>query len=221
MALARLFDAIRGTTSRLLAQIAAKHGCFARCLQNGGCCAGNSEKLPRFQFYISRALYPLLQLTSLPSTIQPLCKVKTDKTEVMAEALGLFAAIIAVSTLAKNVVSYLGGVRNASAEVKDLQNELASAADTLYRLHDLAKILSDAKIPFPTVQTLTTTGGPLEQFRKILEALSSRLEHKTGGVKHMYKVVSWPLRRDEIKGILDSLERYKTLFLLALSNNQM
>jgi hypothetical protein len=139
----------------------------------------------------------------------------------MAEALGLAASIIAVSQLTTTVVHYLDGVRNASEDVRSLREELTNTSRILYQLRDLATLFSDSNIPFPAIQTLQASGGPLEQFKKILEALSSQLGRDERGFKHVSRLVGWPLRKDEVKEILASLERYKTLFLLALSNDQM
>jgi hypothetical protein len=139
----------------------------------------------------------------------------------MAEPLGFVASIIAVSQLATSVVHYLDGVRNASEDVRVLREELANISRTLYQLHDLAKHFSEFKIPFPAIQTLQAREGPLEQFKKILEAMSSRLGPDERGFKRVYRSIRWPLRKDEVNDLLTSLERYKTLFLLALSNDQM
>jgi hypothetical protein len=139
----------------------------------------------------------------------------------MAELLGLVGSIIAVGQLTTTVVNYLDGALNASEEVKSLREELTNISRILDQLQERAKLFEVLKIPFPTIQTLLGSGGPLEQFQKILTVFESRLGQDKKGFKQVYKMMGWPLRKEEVRDILASLERYKMLFIFALNNDQM
>jgi hypothetical protein len=62
--------------------------------------------------------------------------------------------------------------------------------------------------------------GPLEQFKGALEQLASRLE-PSKGVKKVGRALTWPFQTEEIKEILSTIERQKSLFDLALQNDHM
>lgn len=139
----------------------------------------------------------------------------------MAETLGVVASILTVSELAISVARYLDRVRDASHDIDTLRKELANIARILHSLHDLTKRLSEFKVPFPAMQMLQGKEGPLEQFKQILETLCSRLELNDRGFKQVYRSINWPLRKDGVNELLTSVERYKSLFSLALNNDQV
>ena len=60
----------------------------------------------------------------------------------------------------------------------------------------------------------------MEQFKRALEQLASRLE-PSKGPKMVGKALAWPFQTEEIKEILSTIERQKSLFDLALQNDHM
>jgi len=71
-----------------------------------------------------------------------------------------------------------------------------------------------------TSRSLNVPNGPLDQLRAVMEKLAKRLE-PVSGMKKATKAVHWPLRKEDVKELLDTIERYKTLFILALQNDHI
>jgi hypothetical protein len=71
-----------------------------------------------------------------------------------------------------------------------------------------------------SVQSLDVPNGPLDQFRRALEQLASRLA-PSKGLRKIRKALVWPFQREEIKEILSTIERQKLLFDLTLQNDHM
>jgi hypothetical protein len=138
----------------------------------------------------------------------------------MTDPLSITAGIIAVCDLASRLVNYLDDVRNASEDIKRFRKELQNTSEILHNLCDLAEKLSSFGIPFPAFNTLRAKEGPLDQFKGILESLTLRLGIGKKGIKRVIRMITWPLGKDVINEMIASLERYKGLFLLALSNDQ-
>lgn len=79
----------------------------------------------------------------------------------MAEVLGVAASVIAVIQLTGKVVSlayeYLGGVKRASDDLRNLVNELHALGGVLIAMKDFA----DANPESKTLELLNGQGGPL------------------------------------------------------------
>ena len=75
-----------------------------------------------------------------------------------------------------------------------------------------------------SVRSLSGPNGPVDQFRRLLEQLSSRLapgKGKKKGLSELGRSLAWPLKKEEIKAILGAPERQKSLFHLALQNDNL
>ena len=71
-----------------------------------------------------------------------------------------------------------------------------------------------------TSRSLSVPNGPLDQLRGVMERLAKRLE-PVSGMKKATKAILWPLRKEDVKDLLDTIERHKTLFILALQNDHI
>ena len=71
-----------------------------------------------------------------------------------------------------------------------------------------------------SLRSLKTPGGPLEQFRVELQRVACKLE-RVAGVKKFGKAITWPFQKEEVKEILSTIERQKSLFSLALESCNM
>lgn len=138
----------------------------------------------------------------------------------MAEALGLVASIIAVLQLAGKVTSlgyeYINGVRWGFKDIGDLLNELGSLSKVLLTLKDYA----DTNLQSPALQQLNARDGPLRGCTVDLRKLQARLQPKAG-IKRKIDILTWPFREHEMMECIARIERHKTLFILAITADQM
>jgi len=139
----------------------------------------------------------------------------------MAEALGIVSSIISILQATQTVITYVREVDASSQERSDILSE----ANNLFRFF---LVLKD-KIPdrpqprdpwYTTLKSFEAPDGPLEQLKVLLERLASKL--KCAKVfKKFGNALFWPFRRQEVKEILDSIERQKNLISLALEKDHM
>jgi hypothetical protein len=115
------------------------------------------------------------------------------------------------------VIKYLNDVKDASKERNRILLEISSITGILFSLKDLAAL--DVKW-LNTVKALAVPNGPLEMFQTALETLVKKLEPAVG-VKGIQKTLAWSFERREVKNALAIIERQKTVFILALQNDQM
>lgn len=140
----------------------------------------------------------------------------------MAEAIGLAASIIAVVQITGSLVclgyNYLGGVRDGSNEPRKLVDELHSLAQVLLVLRDHAR--DDKLLQSTALQRLNGQNGPLPRCALELKTLQRKLEPKPG-LRGIVKYLLWPLKEKETLQYIDSIERYKSLFNLALTTDHL
>lgn len=135
------------------------------------------------------------------------------------DPLSLTASIIAVLQLSGNVISYLNDVKDAPKESNSILLEVSSVTGLLYTLRNL--IDTDKGDGYlDVVRSLAVPSGPLDQFKAVLEQLSKQLQPVTG-VRKAARVFKWPFKKEEVKELLATIERQKTLFSLAIQNDQV
>lgn len=138
------------------------------------------------------------------------------------DGLSSAASVIAVIQLTGSLVKLCGGyiqkVKGARDEILKLQRAIAGLQGTL---QDLQKFLqsNDGKA-LPTSSRLVSN---VTDCLSDLRALEARLDPGPGK-KLMRKVgrraLKWPLKRTEMEGVTQNLERYKSSFLLSLGVDQ-
>lgn len=136
----------------------------------------------------------------------------------MADPLSVTAGIIAALQLSGVVVQYLTAVSDASEDRQRLVFEVSSIRGLLSSLRDLAEGPQHGGSWNTTLTTLATPNGPLDQFKNALKRLESRLAPVAGSGK-IWKALTWPFEKGEVKDFLQVIERQKTLFSLALQND--
>jgi hypothetical protein len=114
--------------------------------------------------------------------------------------------------------NYLGGVKDASNELRKLVDELHSLAQVLFVLQDHAR--GDGLLRSAALQRLNDQNGPLSGCALELKTLQRKLEPKPG-LRGMVKYLLWPLKEKETLKYIDSIERYKSLFNLALTTDYL
>ena len=137
------------------------------------------------------------------------------------DPLSITASITALLQLTSTVIQYVNGVRGAAQDRGRIVSELAGVNSILLILQDEADRDEQDDQWSSTFESLNRPEGPLEQFRKALERLSSKLAPPATGLKKVGKAISWPFQKEEIKEILSSIERQKALLNLARQNDHM
>ena len=151
------------------------------------------------------------------------------------EALGVAASIIAVLQAANTVIDiccdYGAAIRGASWELPRVTKELQNFRDVLELLKALANRAenadpsADARLP-ALIRICKSDAGPLAMCNNELESLKTRLKPPkwTGPVKSKRTAVmlalTWPLKEDETKKMLQNMERYRTALSMALEIDQ-
>ena len=136
------------------------------------------------------------------------------------DPLSASASVTAVLQLTATIIKYLNCVKGAISERQRLLSELCSINSILYILQDQAEKDADDDTIHRMFASLQVSDGPLEQFNSTLERLKSKLAplKKSGTV---VESIIWPFKKDEIKDLLQAIERQKTLFTLARQNDLM
>lgn len=133
------------------------------------------------------------------------------------EVVGAAASIVALLQLTGKVASigysYTTGVKRAPKDVRELLNELNSLTIVLDNLQDYV----DANPQSPTLQKLGAVGGPLLECINELEELRRQLE--TTDSSGFIARCKWPLKEKETTQSILKIERYKSMFTLALNVN--
>lgn len=137
------------------------------------------------------------------------------------DPLSISASITALLQLTSTVIQYINSIKGASEDRQKILSELASVNGILFILQDQADQAKQGDQWSLTLQSLNVLDGPLAQFRKALERLSSRLAPPATGLKKLGNAIKWPFQKEEVKDILSSIERQKALFTLARQNDHM
>ena len=136
----------------------------------------------------------------------------------MTDPLSISAGIIAILQLTGTVVQYLNDAAQAAGDRQRILLEITSVSGILTVLKDLAERPQYGDSWSTTIRSLNVPNGPLEQFRRALERLASKLE-PVHGLKKVERSLAWPFQKGEVSEILGAIERQKTLFNLALQND--
>jgi hypothetical protein len=135
-------------------------------------------------------------------------------------AVGLVASIIQLIDATTTAIKYLNDVKDAPKDRAALAREgsslLALLTDLRYRLEE-----AESTDPwFNSVRSLGVEGGPLEQFKDVMEELARKLKPEAG-IKKFGKALIWTLDKNAIGNILSKIERLKTLVSLALQKDHL
>jgi hypothetical protein len=120
--------------------------------------------------------------------------------------------IISLIDLTKRIVQYTRDVKGANQERLKLSSEVSSVQAMLLVLQDYTtESHGDGSNPrLSGISVLAIEGGPLDQCKVALEAISSHLKPSPGAKK----ALMWPFQSGEINSHLAKVERLKTLISL-------
>jgi hypothetical protein len=133
------------------------------------------------------------------------------------DPISLYTSLATLIQLSTATIKCLRGVRDAPDDIKTLMIEVSQIKGLLSELQNLSE---PDESSLGAVQSLGTPGGPLEQYRSLLERLENKLSAFIGTNKARM-VLAWPFQKGEIKEILCTIERQKTIFSLALQNDHL
>ena len=132
------------------------------------------------------------------------------------DPLGATASIVTLLQLAGAVIKYLSILKDASDDIKTLVLELCTIRGLLSTIKDL---ITEESILH---ESLGGPGGLFGQIESSLQALASKVEPTSATTAHkLVQRLRWPPRKEEVKEVLSTIERQKTLLSLALQNDQM
>jgi hypothetical protein len=139
----------------------------------------------------------------------------------MADPLSISASIIALLQASGTLVRYIKSAKDADKDIKAFQIEVINVRGLLFSLKDLLPDTeSGEESLLPVFECLGGQDGPLKQFEVILGDLITQLQPKDG-LKKAGQLLCWHFKKEDIKNLIGIVERYKTLFSLALQNDQV
>ena len=137
----------------------------------------------------------------------------------MAELVGFAASIATIVQTTRYAIKFIGEVKDSTRECSKLLVELSMTAGILDSLRTMLEGDLE-KTWLSTAKSLGEPQGPLKEFESLVSALVSKLRPSTG-LRKAGKALTWPFRKDEVKDMLASIERQKTMFTLALELDQV
>ncbi|PGG95363.1 hypothetical protein AJ79_10103, partial [Helicocarpus griseus UAMH5409] len=138
------------------------------------------------------------------------------------DGLSSAASVITVIQLTGSLVKLCGGyiqqVKHARDEILSLQRAITGLQGTLQDLQNLIQSTNGKALPTSSrlVSNITDCLSDLRALETRLEpGKKKKLMGKVG-----WRALKWPLKRTDVESIIQSLERYKSSFLLSLQVDQ-
>lgn len=135
------------------------------------------------------------------------------------DPLSISSSIAALLQLTSTAIQYLIDVGDASEGRREVLNEVSCVSGYLFALKELSERAKWTGPWCTTIMALSVPNGPLQQFRRSIEQLVSKLG--TNSSRKAQRALAWPFQKGEIKEILHKIERQKALFVLALANDHV
>ena len=136
------------------------------------------------------------------------------------DPISLTASFITIIQLSASVVEYLKQAKNGSRDRIQLREEVRTVACMLQVLNDRAEDAEDLEYNLASLKSLAGENGPLNQLKCALELLKSKLA-PLGKLKQLSQPLMWPFSKGELKDILGTIERQKSMLSLAMENDTM
>lgn len=135
------------------------------------------------------------------------------------DPLSVTAGIIAVLQLSVKVLAYLNDVKDASKDRAHCAVEASNMHNLLVNLR--FRLEDGGSEPWYTaVRALAVENGPLDQFKHALETLQTRMTDG-GRLKKAGEALMWKFKKEEVAGILNRMERLKSLVEIALQMDHL
>ncbi|KAJ6070722.1 hypothetical protein N7467_012041 [Penicillium canescens] len=138
--------------------------------------------------------------------------------DVISSAASVIAVIQLTGSLVKICGGYIQEVKDARDEILTLQRAIVGLQGTLQDLQNFLQCNDEKALP-----TASRLVSNITNCLSDLRALEARLDPGKG--KNLMRKVGlralkWPLKRTEVEGVTQNLERYKSSFLLSLQVDQ-
>ena len=136
------------------------------------------------------------------------------------DPLSITASIIAVLQLTSKVIQYLDDAKDAPKE----RARLVTEASNLYGLLMNLKYRLDEGCSnepwYNAVKSLAVLGGPLDQYRAVLDELRRKVVVSSGVGKITHALV-WKFNKVEVDRMLSRMERLKVLVQISLEMDHL
>ena len=134
--------------------------------------------------------------------------------------VGLAASIIQLIDTTAKAIKYINDVKDAPTERARLAREATSLLALLTDLRYRVEETTSTDPWFTGIRSLGVEGGPMEQFNRAMEDLTSKLRPGKS-LKKFSKAVFWTLEKNEINNTLTQIERLKSFVNLALQMDHL
>ncbi|KAK4216221.1 ankyrin repeat-containing domain protein [Rhypophila decipiens] len=140
------------------------------------------------------------------------------------DPIGITASLLALIKLAGGVAQYIASAAGAPTARRKLREEIMACEhvlqDILYESNDF----DGGENWKDTVNTLEGSNGPLERLLVALQAVEAKLRPKARSRRDIRNKLglsrlAWPFSEKEVQQLLDTIEREKSLLILALEND--
>lgn len=132
---------------------------------------------------------------------------------------GTILAVVSISgTVIGKIWKYYSDVEDAKEEIERLRLEVEGTRKIIQQLVELVQ-----SAPAGRLNTLPSLDGSIKQTRLDLERLDKKLEP---GKRHRFmskvnfKVLTWPLKKEETHDCISRLQRFKSTVAVALGVDQ-
>ncbi|KAL8858999.1 MAG: hypothetical protein Q9178_004480 [Gyalolechia marmorata] len=136
------------------------------------------------------------------------------------DPISLIASFITIIGLATEATSYLKELKYGSEDRVRLREEVRSIQCLLEILKDRVEDSDVLKRDLSSIQSLKLPGGPLDQLNNALQQLNKKLAPGDGLI-HKPRALLWPLQKKDVKDLIDTIERQKSAFNLAIQNDHI
>ena len=134
------------------------------------------------------------------------------------DPLSISASIVALLQLTATVIGYTKDAIGAKRDRAQILEEM-KALETLLKSLQKRCDQTPAQQGGEWLETLKSLKDSFDSFKEVVEGLEKKMRPRLGWGK--VKCMIWSLQKADMKELLDSLERYKLLFNLALQNDHM
>ena len=140
----------------------------------------------------------------------------------MADPLSIIGGLAAVVQLGTQVASFIKLTKDATKVRRRLLSEINATSSLCQTLVDYAELddADEGERWKATFETLDGPNGPVEQFRIILIRVTDKLAIPTARPSLVHSL-KWPFSKSEVMELFADIERQKSLFTLALSNDSL
>jgi hypothetical protein len=142
----------------------------------------------------------------------------------MAEVLGCAASLLTVVEAVAYVTKFIRSCKHAPQESQHLVRELSYIRGLLITIQETIDEQEGSNNTWSSTGVLLNdSNGLLQQFQQLLDVLDLRIggPSQVKGLKRFTYAMKWPFQESETLKLLNTVERYKGLFELALDNNHI